>query len=235
MPIFKIQSITLQNGPVQLAPGDLHHMKRVLRIKPGDAIQLGDQVGNLYKATVKEIQKQLVIENIKKIASPAPPYPVTLVLSLLKKEKMEFLVEKAVELNIHGIQFMRSSHSVRNDISPNHWIRLQKIATGAGKQCGRLIPLVLEPVITFKIALDNMNQGTVFFCSEDRTKPELKKLLVNKLQPPYSVWIGPEGGWAENEIAMIADKNCPMVSIAPLILRSETAALHAISTVLNYL
>lgn len=232
--MFKIQSESVHNGEVELSADDLHHAKKVLRIKPGDTIQLGDQAGRLFEARVTEIQKKLIIENVTKKTPPVAPYPITLVQSLLKKDKMEFLVEKAVELNIHGIQFMQSERSVRNDISPNHWNRLQKIAAGAEKQCGRLLALVLEPVVTFQNALENTNRGTIFFCSEDREKPELKKLLANKWQPPYSIWIGPEGGWAENEMAMIVDKNYPMVSIAPLILRSETAALHAISTVLNY-
>lgn len=235
MPTFTVKSSDIKKGEGQITGKEAHHLIHVLRAKKGQILKITDGVGNLYEGKIEKVNREVTVNINKKTVSLSPPHPVHLFVSLLKKEKMEFIIEKAVELNIESVQFIKTKHSVRTDISEPKWERIERIALTAQKQCGRPHPIILgkpkplEETINDKI-IEKINH--FIFVEYDETNT-LKNIFNSfALSPPFGVWIGPEGGWDRDEVLQAKDKGFYSVSLGPLILKAETAAVHAVSTLL---
>lgn len=209
---------------------DAHHLSKVLRLKIGEKVKAATTDGKLFLAEVASIGKTVTLTKLNPLEVPPPPFPIHLHLALLKAEKMEWVIQKAVELNIEAVSLVITQNSVRQELSESKWNRMQKIAEEAQKQCGRLEKLKLFSPAQLGKAIST--DGTHLACLEKGERKSLKELSqAGTLVPPIHIWIGPEGGWDKNEIDWMHQNAFIPVTLGPLILRAETAAVHALSSV----
>lgn len=234
--------------PVELDEQEGYHAVRVLRLKTGESVELLDGDGNSIQA-VLEIQGKRVLAHFQSQQSPRPRslamelVPATLVIGVLKGEAMEWVIEKAVEIGIQKVVPLLTEFSVVNlkkkGVCHFHQ-RWQKIADQALKQCGRLKRLLIEEPKSFsEYFTENsmVKTGSWYWCDEhaDPTFSPVVQILRETSFQDMRIIIGPEGGWSvpERECLekLLKQPNSPLkkVSLSPFILRSETAALFAMS------
>ncbi len=235
MSTFLIDPALIRENSFTLTGGDAHHLNRVLRVQQGESVCLVDTRGNRYEGTIATVKRhEVVVEQLKLIAPLPPPYPVHLFCSLLKNEKMEWIVQKGCELNIEAIHFIQTKRSILQNISSPKWERLCRIAESAQKQCGRAIPLNLVPPSPAGKLMASLSKKMSHFIFVEKTELESVRNLIKRyaVNPPYSLWIGPEGGWENSEVELAEKSGFLKATLGPLVLRAETAAIHAASTLL---
>lgn len=233
MPYFKADSHQINEGCVLITDEEAHHISKVLRMKPGESLNLHDGIKTHYEGKIISIGKTVRVENLKKVGETEPPHPLHLFLGLLKGQKMELIIQKAVELNLASITPIQTRFSIGKIEKESKLSRFEKIATEAQKQCGRIQPLKINPALHFEEAIQKQKNHPNIFCAEKGEYPPLFKLKLSDKSMPINFWIGPEGGWHEDEVALAEKTNFTLCSLGNLILRVETAALHAASILIG--
>ena len=223
-----------------------HYISSVLRVQTGDMLTIFDGQGNRYICMINKIhKKEVIVEKIKKEAySAESPILIALAQGIPKGDKMDFIVQKSTEIGVKKIIPLVTERSqVQHTAKTERW---RKIALSASQQSGReKIPDIEEPV-SFKeffnppIPLltkgdegglyDKTFRGIIF--SEEEKNQNLKKVLKNfEGSATITLLIGPEGGFSDTETKIAVEKGFIAASLGPRILRTETAALSAISIV----
>lgn len=216
---------------------DARHISKVLRMQPKDKLQIVSDDGITALAEIKDISGENVIISCLEIISEShePSVKITLAQGLAKGEKMDFIVQKAVELGVHSIVPVAMEHSVvrlegiKADKKVERW---HKIAESAAKQSKRdLIPQV-QPVQSVAEMLQNNDLPCKLIAYECEDKLGLKKALreFDGLKELLLI-IGPEGGISEHELRLAREKGAVAVSLGKRILRAETAGLVAMSAI----
>ena len=216
---------------------DARHISKVLRMQPGQKLQIVSDDGISALAEVQEItEAEVIVHCLEKIAeSHEPAVKITLAQGLAKGEKMDFIIQKAVELGATSIVPVAMEHSVvRLDgaKAAKKVERWQKIAESAAKQSKRdLIPQV-QPVQSMKELLANNNCGTKIIAYECEDRCSLKQALreTGNMEDLLLI-IGPEGGISEAELDLARGAGAVPVSLGRRILRAETAGLVAMSAI----
>jgi len=214
---------------------EVHHIRDVMRLKKGIRVTVFDGRGKEYSGSIKQADRHSVVIDIEDRADliSRMPYDLALYQAIPKKNKMDFIVEKAVELGASVIVPMLTERTVPviKDKELKKTDRWRRIAKAASKQCGRsVLPEVLE-VADFNSALAMAaSSDLVVFAALDKDSRPLKTILRNKNPKKISVFIGPEGDFSEPEIALARDKGCSICSLGPSVLRSETAAIYILSS-----
>lgn len=222
---------------------DLHHIKKVLRLKPGSEVDISDKMDWEYRAKIEKIQDEQVVLLIldKQKFAREPETKITLYQGIPKGGKMEEIIQKSVELGVYSIVpvFMDRTVVVDKGNFAKKMNRWQKISDEAVKQCRRgIIPQVEEPV-DFKQAVDRLaNYDIVIFPYENEENRTIKDCLKNYMQTgkghsaEAAVIIGPEGGFSQKEAEMLAEQNILSVSLGKTILRTETAGPATIAMIM---
>ncbi len=222
MHLFFSRNINSSN--ILLDEEETHHCNHVLRLGKGDEVGVLDGKGNLYECKIEEITRKNNRLSILKILFSEPAsYHVHIALAPPKNmDRIEWFVEKATELSIHEISFLRCAHSERSNVNID---RLYKKAISALKQSrNRYLP-VINPMRDFESFLMTLSQEEQRFIGQV-TEPAPAGLSA-MVHPGgnYLLLIGPEGDFRENEIKLAADYGCLPVSLGNFRLRTETAAL----------
>lgn len=216
---------------------DARHISKVLRMQPGDKIQIVSDDGVTALAEIAEISSDsVVITCLERLAeSHEPSVKITLAQGLAKGEKMDFIIQKAVELGVHAIVPVAMEHSVvrlegaKADKKVERW---QKIAEAAAKQSKRDIIPQVQPVQTVAemLANNDLQNKIIAYECEDRLG---MKTALQKMKPLQELLliIGPEGGISEHELLLAQKAGACAVSLGRRILRAETAALVAASAI----
>ena len=240
------QRIPEPNRPTELAETEATHATRVLRLKDGDRVEAIDGKGHAALAKLRTRGGPTRLEFCEKTATPSDSdsqlVPVILEMSVLKGDAMEWVVEKAVELGVTKLIPVLTAHTVvqMDRKGPEAFQeRWQKIADQALKQCGRLAGLAVETPIPFERLLTTPLEGVRIWCDEQErgSIPSLLSWLEterSKNLSPLHILIGPEGGWSQNERDLLTREDASKlasVSLGPLVLRAETAAISALSLV----
>lgn len=217
---------------------DARHISRVLRLQVSDDLILvaPDGSAGIAKITsigIDEVILQLV-ETI--IEDKEAPVHIYLAQGLPKSDKMDYIVQKAVELGVRGIYPMAAEHCVvqydqaKQRARRERW---QKIAVEAAKQCGRAVVPVVEPVASLASILAGVDPETiVMMLYEGQAAQGLKQALAEKRGKSYLLLIGPEGGFSTKEVALCENHGVSVVTMGPRILRTETAALAGVAIVM---
>ncbi|CUH94148.1 hypothetical protein P22_0210 [Propionispora sp. 2/2-37] len=217
---------------------DVDHICRVLRMKSGDKIIVVDYKG---KAGIAEIQQVTVTSVTLKLKEQLaedrePDIKVCLVQGLPKGDKMDYIVQKAVELGVDRIIPMISKHVVvryDDQKKAQRVIRWQKIAVEASKQCGRFCVPTVEPIQDMSEIMKKTAGGSeVLVLYEGEQGQGLKQVLLSQQVLSYTLIVGPEGGFAPEEISGWQQKKASIVTLGSRILRTETASLAAVSIVM---
>ncbi|BCB28687.1 ribosomal RNA small subunit methyltransferase E [Sulfurimicrobium lacus] len=217
---------------VELPPESAHHAAKVLRLQAGDAIVLFDGTGGEYPALIEQIGKQRVTVEIGtwRERECESPLDVTLVQALSSGDKMDFTLQKAVELGITAIQPIASERSVvklsgeRAEKRVRHW---QQIVVSACEQCGRNRVPQVAPILSLNDWLGQAAKPGVRLTLAPDAPASLRELP--RPSAPVTLLIGPEGGFAPSEIKAAASCGFAPVRLGPRVLRTETAALAALA------
>ncbi|HPE05077.1 MAG TPA: 16S rRNA (uracil(1498)-N(3))-methyltransferase [Thauera sp.] len=217
-------------GEVALPDALAHHALRVLRLRDGEAVVLFDGSGGEVEARLAVRGKAVFAQlGEARAVERESPLRIVLVQALASGDKMDWVVQKAVELGAHAVQPVQAERSVlrlageRADKRVAHW---QQVAVAACEQCGRNRVPEIRPLQALAPWLgahrDALNYvlapgGAAGFADEPEPK-DVVHLLV-----------GPEGGWSEVEIAAFDAAGCRPVRLGPRVLRTETAGLAAVA------
>ena len=237
MPRFFINSKDVFDDNINVTGEDYNHIKKVLRLKCGEIITLSDGEGLEYVTEIVEFGDGFVhtkvIESFKNTTEP--PVKVTLYQGLPKSDKMDFIIQKSVELGISKIVPVLTERTVVRLDSEKDALkkceRWNRISLEAAKQCNRGIIPKIEIPISFKEAIKQTeNKVLSLIPYEKEAKNSLKQVLerVGSISE-ISVFIGPEGGFAEQEIEEAVSSGLSSVTLGPRILRTETAGIAVLS------
>lgn len=234
MPRFFVPPL---GGDVAVVDGENgHHLARVLRVRIGEELTLCDGEGTDYRCETTAVTGDTVtVRVLERLPSVAEPHTeVTLYQGLPKSEKMEWIIQKAVELGVTRIVPIAMSRSVVRLTAQDglrKQARWQKIATEAAGQSGRgAIPTVSEPY-TFAQALKESRQTPSIVFYEGGGEP--LRNLVSTDTGALSIWIGPEGGFDPQEIERLQAENVRVATLGKRILRCETAPLAALAIIMQ--
>lgn len=206
------------------------HLIRVLRMQEGDAIRVFNGNGLEYAASLEQVQKKSASFTVAALLKEEAPTALHLHLGqvISKGERMDFTIQKATELGISEITPLISERcdvrlkGDRQDKKLEHW---QKIAISACQQSGRNYVPTIHPVQTLEEWLAQRQEQIKLVLHPHQQQP------LSEYQPPQSValLVGPEGGFSEPEVELCLAQGFDGLTLGPRILRTETAALAALS------
>ncbi len=205
------------------------HCTRVLRLQEGDTVYLVDGVGGMYTAIIQDAhQKRCQLQVIdKQVEYGKLPYYAHIAVAPTKNiDRMEWFVEKAVEIGVSEISFLLCEHSERRELRLD---RLEKIAVSAMKQSQKGYMPLLHDMVPFQRFIQTCAAENTFIAhlEEDATKSIKDRYKHGK---PHCILIGPEGDFSKQEIAAAYKAGIKPVSLGQSRLRTETAALVACHT-----
>lgn len=236
MPRFHCSLPLTSGAEVALPPTAARHVQ-VLRLQPGDAITLFDGRGGEYTAEVTRMGRSDVEVRVgtHEATEREAPVAVHLLSGMPANERMDWLVEKAAELGVAGLQPLHTAHSVlrlsgdRAVKKQAHW---QSVAAAACEQCGGNRVPDVAPVQDFArwVGSTAAFQGQRCVLSLAEGSQPLGQLLA-PLPPDAALWFlsGPEGGLSPQEDAQARSAGFVPVTLGPRVLRAETAALAALA------
>lgn len=240
MPQFFINSSQKEKNTINITNSDdINHIANVLRSKNGDFLVLIDEAETLYSTRIVEIGKKLITTEILSHEQSNRKLSINLTLaqSILKSNAQDYVIQKATELGTGEITPIITKYSVPKFANEKEKAakvdKWQKFAFETCKQCERASAPKINPITSLKELL-KQDFNLKIACLERSTKLSLKSLLREihpKKDDKILVVIGPEGGFANEEIKMFDDNDFKTVTLGNLILRAETAAVTAISNV----
>ena len=239
---FFVNPEQVEDGLIRITGSDVNHIKNVLRIRQGEEMLVSDGTGRDYLCQAEEIAGQEVTVRILETEEEGRELPsrIWLFQGLPKSDKMEFIIQKAVELGAAGIVPVSTRNTVvkldqkKEEAKVKRW---QAIAESAAKQSKRSLVPRVSGIMTLKEAFDYVeSQGfsvrLIPYEHEagmDGTKTELDAAGPGQ---DIAVFIGPEGGFDEREIELALSKGVRPISLGRRILRTETAGLALLSVLM---
>lgn len=215
---------------VILSPDDEHHLVNVLRVLPGENIELLIEE-KVFLGVVKKT-KPLQIEKLNRInVSHELPIQITLIYPVVKGEKMDWVVQKATELGVNELIPCSSERSVVHwdlDDLDKKWARFQKIIKEATLQSKRETLMKMNRYINLSDAF-KLDFSSKWIASESHLQSFIPNSLKFKKSSTISLVVGPEGGLSTNELTLAQTNGYQPFSLGPSILRSETAVIAALS------
>lgn len=210
---------------------DAVHLRRSLRLREGDAVLLCDGRSTEYDTVIDRFEEAAVAVRVCAVrqSTAEPTLQLTLYQGLPKGDKLEWIIQKAVELGASRIVPVEMSRSIAKigDKADKKQKRWQAIANEAAGQSGRGILPTVESPLSFDKALRHMAGTPVIVCYEGGGAPFTSLIDVGQCQ--LSLVIGPEGGIAPEELERLEAIGAARASLGPRILRCETAPLAAIA------
>lgn len=225
---FFVNTRDVDQNEIVLFGNNAKHISFSLRMTPGERIVVCDGQGNDCLCEISRITSESVFANVleRTKCKAEPPYKAVLYQAIAKGEKMDYIIQKAVEFGVYKIVPFESSRCIaklREGAAEKKRARWQRIAEEAAKQCGRgIIPHIDVPV-SFKEALDEAmhSDGVTFMCYESEEKKSLGEI---ERVDNYSFFIGPEGGFSPDEAEAARSAGISSVSLGKRILRCESAS-----------
>lgn len=237
---FFMPSVNPGRREISLDPRDAKKICRVLKLRPGDEIFLWDSKGKEYRACITKITGRNVFVQVleQRQTIPEPPFRITLVQGIPKRDKFEFIIQKATELGIWAVQPVVTGRTVVRIPPERRTTRLKRwqvIVKEAARQSGRAhIPVVAEITSLADLWKRLDPDALKLIIWEEGTRP-LKEYLRSSAfspRPPVYLFVGPEGGFEKQEVEEAISHGSVAVSLGPRILRTETAGLIVLSLLL---
>ena len=211
------------------------HIRRSLRMDVGEFLVICDGQGHDYRALIDGFDGDDVLLSVaeRTVSVTEPSVKVTLYMGLPKGEKMEWIIQKAVELGVSRIVPVVTSRSIAKpgEKAAKKTERWQKIANEAAGQCGRgILPEVTMPM-SFREALPQMTAAPLLICYEAGGQP-FGKLLADR-PTALGLFVGPEGGISPAEVEAMQQGGGKTATLGARILRCETAPLAALTLIMG--
>jgi 16S rRNA (uracil1498-N3)-methyltransferase len=212
-----------------LDPGQSRYLAAVMRQVAGDEILLFNGRHGEWRSRIAVVGKRAVGVKAERLERPQAVGPdLDLIIALVKRGRLETIVEKAAELGARRVRLVTSE---RTNADRARVERLTAIATEASEQTGRLdVPEILEPVKLERLIKDWEPGRRLLFCDEAGDAKPVQDALAGAAAGPWGVLIGPEGGFSakERETLRALDYATP-ATLGPRILRADTAAISALT------
>jgi 16S rRNA (uracil1498-N3)-methyltransferase len=240
MPRFYLPPSQIQGDHFRLTGPEAHHALQVLRKKVGDEIELFDGRDRAFVGRIE----QVLIDTIEgKILSTQAATPTSveiwLYAALIKGPRWDWLLQKACEVGVDVLVPIETTRTIVHldgkEISTK-LDRWNRIALEATKQCGRSVPMAIHEPQSFADALQKIQPKSLFiFPWEKENKKTIREACIGFNGSHASLWIGPEGGWTEEEAQAAQSAGAIAVTLGKNMLRSETAGIVATALVIQEL
>ncbi len=226
---FFFKNTLIVDNSVVIGGDEARHIIRVLRLKPGDFIELFDGCGTVVKAKITQLQKNRLLVDIVEHLSKKneEDSQIILGLGLLKGKKMDLVIQKATELGVHSITPLVTRYCEKRGRRRLQDERWRRIVLAACKQCRRSTLMAIRPLTSFSEFIGQPFDRKIV-CYE-REETTLLSDVITKKAGSVALLLGPEGGLSKVEIADAQAMGFQSVTLGDHILRAETAALAAIS------
>ncbi len=234
MPRFFTETIDENKGII--TGDDAKHIAKVLRMHPGEKLVACDCQGKDYDCVIESLTDKEVELSVEKAypSETEPSVRVTLYQAMPKSDKMELIIQKAVELGVSAIVPVQTKRCVSRPDAKSMAKKLERynrIALEAAKQCGRgRIPAVL-PMLDFGEAIKAMKEDQRAFLFYENSTSSFRKELEQGVNS-VSIMVGAEGGFEEEEVQKALELGIASLSLGKRILRCETAPLAALSIIM---
>jgi len=216
---------------------DVNHIRNVLRMKPGEAVRISDGSGSCYDGIIDTLQNDEIVVRLsgEKIESTELPVETVLFQGLPKSDKMELIIQKNTELGISAIVPVSTSRAVvkldekKADSKVKRW---NGIAEAAAKQSKRTLIPQIRPVMSFKQALIEASAFDIKLMPyENAEGMAFTRKCISEIKPGarVAIFIGPEGGFSEEEVEAASEAGFVPITLGRRILRTETAGMSVLS------
>ena len=236
------EHLNLDDKTLYIDGEDVKHISKVLRYGQGDEIEVCDSNGHEYICRIESVDKTRIDLSIvdEVDINRESRIRVSLYQGVPKSTKMDIILQKLTEAGVDEIVLVNTKRSVVNikgDKADKKFDRWERIIYEAAKQSKRgLIPKLMG-ILSFKEALEDMGKNDINICPYEVEKSlgikealqtgQVKKILENKDEVRVGIFIGPEGGFAEEENEMVKAAGIASVTMGPRIFRTETASIVA--------
>lgn len=235
---FFVEPEQIQGTTIRITGGDVNHIKNVLRMKPGEEIAVSNGIdGKEYRCGIETLGEEEILCTLRFIREEGLELPsrIWLFQCLPKADKMELVIQKAVELGAYAVVPVAAKRCVMKldeKREKNKRTRWQQIAEAAAKQSKRRIVPEVHPVMGIKEALALASSMDVkLFPYELAGGMSKTRELIGGVRPGQSVavFIGPEGGFEESEVSLAVEAGFCPITLGKRILRTETAGFTVLS------
>ena len=228
------------NQSIRVVGSDVNHMKNVLRMKAGEEVWISDGEEKEYHCEITCFEdEEAVLKILETLESEYElPNKIYLFQGLPKGDKMELIIQKAVELGVHEIipvEMKRCVVKLDAKKADKKIARWQQISESAAKQSKRMLIPEVHSVMTYKEAMKYAAELDVALVPYELAKGMKEtRELISAIQPGQSVgiFIGPEGGFEEAEIELALESGAKPITLGKRILRTETAGLTSLSVLM---
>jgi 16S rRNA (uracil1498-N3)-methyltransferase len=230
-PRFRISSDAIGEDRARLTGPELHHLRDVLRMRPGDAAGLIDERGRILHARIESIDAAGAILKIVRTEEPASAsalMPLILALAIIKGPRMDLAIEKAVELGATQIWPLVCARCVARNPGRERLMRWRRLAAAAAKQSLTTARIEIAPPIDFGELLTRAPAATLPVICQPQGAP-LATVLRRATSDGVLIACGPEGDFTSGEISAAHDAGFISASLGRNRLRTETAALAALA------
>ncbi|HWF61198.1 MAG TPA: 16S rRNA (uracil(1498)-N(3))-methyltransferase [Nitrospira sp.] len=236
MPVFFVLPQCITPPTISLTGDLLSHLRDSLRVNTGETLWFGNGQGTRYHAEITDLSKRAVtgriLETVQEPLRRAPR--LILGQSLLKGEKMDWVIQKATELGVAELVPIESRHSVvqlKADRVDHQLARWQRIALEAAQQSEQWrVPTIASPQSLAALLTDRETGTITLMLAERREGKSLQTVeLPQDMTGSLLILIGPEGGWSKEEVQIAEQAGIQPITLGQQILRAETAAIATIS------
>jgi 16S rRNA (uracil1498-N3)-methyltransferase len=234
-PRLHVEAALAPGAAVPLAKPQAHYLCNVLRLSAGDTVLLFNGRNGEWRGTIAGTGKISSVQLQEQIREQTAPTDLHYLFAPLKRERLDYLVQKAVEMGVSRLQPVITRHV---QVARINLERMRANAIEAAEQCGVLaVPEIGEPISFERAIADRAPERLLIFCDEDaEVKNPLAALAAARAAMgaalPLAVIVGPEGGFSEDErLALLKLPNVVRLSLGPRILRADTAAVAALALV----
>lgn len=234
---FFVEPENIQGKRIIITGNDVNHIKNVLRMQPGEELNISNGVdGKEYRCAIEELGDEIIcsLRFIKEDGVELPS-KIFLFQGLPKSDKMELVIQKAVELGVYEVIPVAMSRSIvklDDKKAKARVARWQEIARAAAKQSKRAIIPQVHEVMTFKQAVEYAKDLDVKLIPYEMAEGMAHtRELIGAIKPGQSIgfFIGPEGGIDDSELSLAIDNGFESITLGKRILRTETAGLTVLS------
>ena len=240
---FFVTPAQVSGEKVYIEGSDVNHICNVLRMKKGEKLQISDGNNKKYVCQIDEITNEKVFLHIieEKIGNTELPSKIYLFQGLPKSDKMELIVQKAVELGVYEIIPVSTKRAVVKLDAKKARKKVERwnsIAEGGAKQSGRTVIPKVREVMTYKEALTYAKTLDIVLVPYELADGMNKtKEIIGRIEKGQSIgiFIGPEGGFEKEEVEQAMEMGAEPITLGKRILRTETAGLTILSILMYHL
>jgi 16S rRNA (uracil1498-N3)-methyltransferase len=231
-PRFYVPEARAEEALIELPADEAAHLTRVLRLGAGDRIRVFNGRGDEWEASVEDASKRAVSARLgdRVTALPEARVALTLAAAVLKGDKTDDVVRDAVMLGVTEIVPLVTA---RSEVAPaairrgGRVERWQRIAVASAKQCGRAVVPAVTDAVTLAAALERLSPGVMLV--EPAAGGGVVRLRQLARRSRLALFVGPEGGWAGEEVQRARDSGAMLMSLGALTLRADAVPLVALT------